>query len=109
MPITLPIPVNYCRFCGEYSHKDEDGFFSIDIDQWFCNITCYYQARLSMGDLGIKNNALSQELLRLRETVYQPDVIKRRKDRARQAVQMGRIKFIRKTHAREDVVQDQDK
>jgi len=105
MPITYPIPVNYCRFCGEYSHKNENGFFSLEIDQWFCNITCYYQARLSMGDLGV-NNVLSNELIRLRDTVYQPDVIKKRKARAHQAVQTGRIKFIRRTYAREDVLHD---
>lgn len=108
MPTSYPISVHYCRFCGEHHHKDESGFFSVNLDQWFCNITCYYQARLSMGELGIKNNGLSRELLRLRETVYVPDDIKKRKDRFRKHTQNGHFKVIRRTHAREDVVQDQD-
>lgn len=101
----FPISVQYCRFCGECHHNSETGFFSNDFDQWFCNTTCYYQARLSRGDLQMKNRGISQVLLDMRKEngIYCPKTIKNRKERFQEHVRNGRYKVIRKTHAREDV------
>ena len=102
---SYPISVRYCRFCGDYSNKDETGFSSIELDEWFCNVTCYYQARLSRGDINIKNQGLSNVLLKMREKngIFDPEIIKRRKERAQERVRKGELKFIRRTHAREDI------
>ena len=102
---SYPISVRYCRFCGDYSNKDETGFTSINLDEWFCNVTCYHQSRLSRGQVQIGNQGISSVLLKMREKngIYDPEVIKSRKERAQERVRKGQLKFIRKTHAREDI------
>jgi len=108
MSNSCPITVRYCRFCGGCAQKDATGFSSIEMDEWFCNVTCYYQTRLSRGDIKI-NTHVSNVLIKMREKngVYDPQIIKKRKERAEEGVKNGRLKFIRRTHAREDIpIQD---
>ena len=100
--ISYPIPVRYCEFSGEHHHRDTTGFYSLDYDCWFSNITCYYQYALSMGNPCVKN--FQDVLMKQRETIYKPNVIRSRKERFREQVRAGMYKVIKRTHAREDIV-----